>query len=232
MWWCRARTSHAQRTRAPDTMRGRASLMAPLRVVDPLLERTVRSAIPCSGSVGGHRDHRYHQEGRRRSWLRLHRRRRHEGILLPSQLARSRSTSTASSAASASRSRSRRAPRGLAPATSAQPDFDQGSPPLDGLPTGAPDVPSSSLLRVDGPSGALDVWLGCDGDASALEADVRAVSARGIREMPALAMALGDVARLHKLEVRVIPRFDPTGHTVLVLFGRRTQRASSPRGRP
>jgi hypothetical protein len=87
------------------------------------------------------------------------------------------------------------------------------------------------MMRVDGPSGALDVWLGCDGDASALEADVRAVSDRGLRELPALAMALGEVARLHKLEVRVIPRFDATGNTVLVLFGRRTQRAGTPRGR-
>jgi hypothetical protein len=45
-------------------------------------------------------------------------------------------------------------------------------------------------------------------------------------------MALGDVAKLHKLEVRVIPRVDATGRTVLVLFGRRTHRTSSTRGRP
>jgi hypothetical protein len=75
------------------------------------------------------------------------------------------------------------------------------------------------------------VWLGCDGDTPALEADVRAVSDLGLRELPALAMALGDVARLHKLDVRVIPRIDATGHTVLVLFGRRTQRTFSPRDR-
>ena len=63
----------------------RRTLAAMLRVVDPLLERTVRSAIPRSGSVGGQCDHRYHQEGRRRSRLRLHRRRGCEGILLPSR---------------------------------------------------------------------------------------------------------------------------------------------------
>ncbi|HKZ91732.1 MAG TPA: hypothetical protein VJZ50_06290 [Candidatus Limnocylindrales bacterium] len=40
-----------------------------------------------------------------------------------------------------------------------------------------------------------------------------------------MAVALGDVARRHKLEVRVIPRVDSTGPSVLVLFGRRTYRA-------
>ena len=83
----------------------------------------------------------------------------------------------------------------------------------------------ASLLRVIGPSGALDVWLGAEGDHSALEADVRDVSARGIESLPALAMALGDVATKHKLEVRVIPRMDSAGSSVLVLFGSRTYRA-------
>jgi hypothetical protein len=81
------------------------------------------------------------------------------------------------------------------------------------------------LLRVLGPSGALDVWLGCDGDLAALEADVRAVGARSLMGLPDLAMALGDVAKRHKLEVRVIPRAGSSGPSVLVLFGRRTNRA-------
>lgn len=87
------------------------------------------------------------------------------------------------------------------------------------------DKTKASLLRVVGPSGALDVWLGAAGDDSALEADVRDVSARGIAGLPALAMALGDVATRHKLEVRVIPRMDSAGSSVLVLFGNRTYRA-------
>ena len=87
------------------------------------------------------------------------------------------------------------------------------------------DQSRASLMRVVGPSGALDVWLGGAGDHSALEADVRDVSARGLRGLPALAVALGDVARRHKLEVRVIPRVDSSGPSVLVLFGRRTYRA-------
>jgi hypothetical protein len=80
------------------------------------------------------------------------------------------------------------------------------------------------LLHLVGPSGALDVWLGCEGDVSALEADVRAVNAQGVMGLPDLAMALGDVAKRHRLEVRVIQRRDSTGPTVLVLFGRRTHR--------
>lgn len=83
----------------------------------------------------------------------------------------------------------------------------------------------ASLLRVVGPNRALDVWLGGPGDHAALEVDVRDVSAQGIRDLPALAMALGDVATRHKLEVRVIPRTDAAGPSVLVLFGRRTYRA-------
>ena len=84
---------------------------------------------------------------------------------------------------------------------------------------------TASLLRLVGPSAVLDVWLGAVGDDSTLEADVRAVSARGIIGLPALAVALGDVAADHKLEVRVIPRMDSTGSSVLVLFGDRTYRA-------
>ena len=68
------------------------------------------------------------------------------------------------------------------------------------------------------------MWLGAAGEDSALENDVRDVSARGIRSLPALAMALGDVATRHKLEVRVIPRMDSSGPRVLVLFGSRTYR--------
>lgn len=91
--------------------------------------------------------------------------------------------------------------------------------------TPPPDKAKASLLRVVGPSGALDVWLGGAGDHSALEADVRDVSARGIRGLPTLAMALGSVATRHKLEVRVIPRMDSAGPSVLVLFGSRTYRS-------
>ena len=103
--------------------------------------------------------------------------------------------------------------------------MDLNEPDL-GSPTTPPVIESkASLLRLVGPSGVLDVWLGDAGDPAALEADVRAVSARGMTSLPALAMAFGDVASRHKLEVRVIPRMDPTGRSVLVLFGRRTYRA-------
>ena len=95
-----------------------------------------------------------------------------------------------------------------------------------GLPTMAPEpVPEASLLRVVGPGGALDVWLGDAGDHSALEADVRDVSARSTGSLPALAVALGAVASRHKLEVRVIPRMDSADPRVLVLFGKRIYRA-------
>ena len=87
------------------------------------------------------------------------------------------------------------------------------------------DDSKASLLRIVGPNRALDVWLGGAGDHSALEADVRDLSARGIGDLQALAMALGDVATRHKLEVRVIPRMDAAGPSVLVLFGSRTHRA-------
>ncbi len=90
--------------------------------------------------------------------------------------------------------------------------------------TQRPDM-KASLLHVVGPNRALDVWLGGPGDHAALEVDVRDVSAQGIRDLPALAVALGDVATRHKLEVRVIPRMDAAGPSVLVLFGARTYRA-------
>ncbi len=80
------------------------------------------------------------------------------------------------------------------------------------------------LLRVTGSSGVLDVWLGNSASASSLEADVRDVSAAGVRGLSALAVALGDVARRHRLEVRVIPRIDADGSRILVLFGPRTTR--------
>ena len=99
---------------------------------------------------------------------------------------------------------------------------DGSAPELPAVP---PTDPSGvSLLRVAGPGLPLDVWLGSAGDHVALEADVRDVSARGLTDRSALAMALGEVAKRHTLEVRVIPRFDPTGPTVLVLFGLRTHR--------
>lgn len=100
---------------------------------------------------------------------------------------------------------------------------DETSLGLASLP--AADESRPSLVRIVGPSGALDVWLGGAGDHSALEAEVRDVSAQGTGRLPALAIALGDVATRHKLEVRVIPRMDADGPRVLVLFGSRTHRA-------
>jgi hypothetical protein len=99
--------------------------------------------------------------------------------------------------------------------------------PADGglAPDAAAEEPKGSALRIDGPSGVLRVWLGGPGDRSALEADVRAVSDRGIRRLPALAVAFGDVARQRNLEVRVIPRIDADGRSVLVIFGKRSNRA-------
>lgn len=84
----------------------------------------------------------------------------------------------------------------------------------------------ATLLRVDGPSRALRVWLGNSGDRVALEADVREVAGRRIARLSDLAIALGDVGRRHELEVRVIPRIDIDGPCVLVLFGRRTNRTN------
>ena len=80
------------------------------------------------------------------------------------------------------------------------------------------------MTRLVGPSGALDVWFGAQDDHAALEAEVRGVSAQGLRGYSDLALALGQVAQRHKLEVRVIPRTDARGPSVLVLFGPRTYR--------
>ncbi len=82
----------------------------------------------------------------------------------------------------------------------------------------------ASLVRMSGPGAVLDVWLGDAAASSTLEADVRAVSAAGTRRLSALAVALGDVARRHKLEVRIIPRIGADGPSVLVLFGPRATR--------
>jgi hypothetical protein len=100
------------------------------------------------------------------------------------------------------------------------------NPEASVAPEGAPAVPEGppsgeppgSLLHVDGPSGALRVWFGGAGDRSALEADVREVSDRGIRRLAVLAVALGDV-------VRVVPRMQADGPSILVLFGSRANRA-------
>ena len=85
-------------------------------------------------------------------------------------------------------------------------------------------MPAMPLLRIDGTDHVLRVWLGGPGDHAQLEADVREVAARGIRRLSTLAMALGAVADRHKLGVRVIPRIDDHGHSILVVFGKRTSR--------
>jgi hypothetical protein len=94
------------------------------------------------------------------------------------------------------------------------------------VPVGSP-VPIESeatLLRLDGTCHVMRVWLGGAGDHAALEADVREVAARGITRLATLAVALGKVAEQHKLGVRVIPRIDGDGPSVLVIFGKRTAR--------
>ncbi len=93
--------------------------------------------------------------------------------------------------------------------------------PVEQLP---PIGPVAPLLRLDGMGHALRVWLGGAGDHGALEADLREVAARGVATLPALAVALGSVAARHKLEVRVIPRLDDDGPSVLVIFGARVSR--------
>jgi hypothetical protein len=146
-------------------------IVAWLRMVDPLLERTVR--LP---SLFGKRQ----KEGRRA----IHSARRATCVLVDREL-------------------------------------------TEPVPAALPMAPGAgaALLRVVGPNGPLDVWLGGEGDHSALEADVRAVGALGSKGLPALAVALGDVAARHKLEVRVIPRMDARGSSILVLFGSRTHRS-------
>ncbi len=169
-------------------------VVATLRVVDPLLERTVRCS-PCSGSA--------------------------EEVPV---------TTGTIKKVDAERS------FGFIAAEDTKEYFFQRNRPAvrsvsrDGAGAGAATLLQTeklraSLLRIVGPSGALDVWLGAAGDHAALEADIRDVSARGIKGLPALAMALGDVATKHKLEVRVIPRKDSAGSSVFVLFGSRKYRA-------
>jgi hypothetical protein len=90
-----------------------------------------------------------------------------------------------------------------------------------------PDVEVAPLdprhVRFRGPSGAVHVWLGGSSDPAALEADVRAVADAGQRRSDA-AVAFGDVARRHNLEVRVIPRVEAEASFLLVIFGKRTPR--------
>jgi hypothetical protein len=88
------------------------------------------------------------------------------------------------------------------------------------LSDGVATLPAEGYLQLDGPSGLLRVWLGGSSDPAALEADVRAVSASG-QPRPAIAVALGEVARRHRLEVRVIPRVEAGVRILLVVFGRR-----------
>ena len=96
--------------------------------------------------------------------------------------------------------------------------------PLVPVESPVPDASGATLLRLEGTCHVLRVWLGGPGDHAALEADVREVAARGITRLAALAVALGKVAELHKLGVRVIPRIDGDGPSVLVIFGKRTAR--------
>ena len=81
----------------------------------------------CDPSFGKHQevthDHRYHQEGRRRSRLRLHRRRGREGILLPSRRSRLVARLRPPHRRRARRrSTSKRAPRARAPIRCAPPE--------------------------------------------------------------------------------------------------------------
>lgn len=98
--------------------------------------------------------------------------------------------------------------------------------PAGGAPDGQPTAAAmmAKTLRIVGPSGALDVWLGDCGDRVALETDVREVSARGFSRISVLAVAMGEVARRHRLEARVIPRTDKRDPSILVVFGSRTHR--------
>lgn len=83
--------------------------------------------------------------------------------------------------------------------------------------------PADRYVQIHGPAGALHVWLRGATDLGALEADVRAVSEAG-HPRPAAAVAFGDVARRHGVEVRVIPREDAGVHVLLVVFGKRLTR--------
>jgi len=70
-------------------------------------------------------------------------------------------------------------------------------------------------------SGSSATWRS---SASSATSTVRVITGF-VNRFPAFAMALGDVAARHKLEVRVIPRMDSAGPSVLVLFGSRTYRS-------
>lgn len=98
--------------------------------------------------------------------------------------------------------------------------------PEGGGPAGQPtaDAMMARTIRIIGPAGVLDVWLGTAGDLEALERDVREVSAQATDRISTLAVAMGEVARRHRLEVRVIPRTDQPDPSILVVFGARTYR--------
>ena len=83
--------------------------------------------------------------------------------------------------------------------------------------------PAERRVQIHGPAGALHVWLGGATDLGALEADVRAVSDAG-HPRSAAAVAFGDVARRHGVEVRVIPRVEAGVQFLLVVFGKRVSR--------
>jgi hypothetical protein len=85
----------------------------------------------------------------------------------------------------------------------------------------APPGPRHVQLR--GPGGAVHLWLGGSSDPTSLEADCRAVTDVGQARSEA-AVAFGDVARRHGLEVRVIPRVEAEASFLLVVFGKRTPR--------
>ncbi len=75
-------------------------------------------------------------------------------------------------------------------------------------------------VHLAGPTGPMRVWLGNGAHRSRLEADVRALSASGLGRA-GTATGLGDIARRHELEVRVIPRVEEGIACLLVLFGKR-----------
>ncbi|MDA8202101.1 MAG: hypothetical protein M0Z49_04955 [Chloroflexi bacterium] len=81
-------------------------------------------------------------------------------------------------------------------------------------------APVGERLTLVGPSGAIRVMFLNSVGTAELEADVREVAQR-TSPRPALAVAFGDVARRHKLEVRVVPRVGLSGPVVLVIFGTR-----------
>ena len=90
-----------------------------------------------------------------------------------------------------------------------------------------PDIALAPLnprhVQLRGPGGAVHAWLGGPSDPAALEADVRAVTDASQPRSNA-AVAFGDVARRHGLEVRVIPRVEAEVSFLLVIFGKRTPR--------